>query len=255
MSPRGERPSAVGKLLPGADDAVVLRWADDPRCVGRARAALGEALTCWGLTDLEDSALVVLSELLTNAGRHARTPGQDIETRYLRTPGGLRVEVHDGTCTSPILSTPDSARESGRGMWLVDALADRWGVDERTGAPGKVVWAEISAPPASGDLRHGVRSAAVRRAEGSARVATVLRFADWTLKPDVSGNGPIDEVECTTCHEAPEPGERYALEHWCLRHAGRTRHTGFRAVTTVFFRATCHESPPGGPTCADATPP
>ncbi|MET9517597.1 hypothetical protein [Streptomyces sp. NPDC002994] len=82
------------------------------------------------------------------------------------------------------------------------------------------------------------------KGDGQARVGRVLRFVDWTLSLDVSGSGPINEVECTTCHEAPEPGERGILEEWCLWHAGRTRHTGFRAITTAFFRATCHESLP-----------
>ncbi|MGW0564333.1 DUF7848 domain-containing protein [Streptomyces sp. NPDC003016] len=72
----------------------------------------------------------------------------------------------------------------------------------------------------------------------------MLRFADWTLSLDGSGSKSIHEVECTTCHGAPKPGERSILEEWCLRHAGRTRHTGSRAVTTAFFRATCHESLP-----------
>ncbi len=194
----------------------------------------------WGLSAIEDSALVILSELLTNAGRHARVPGQDIETRYLRMLGGLRIEVHDGTCKLPILSAPDGDQGGGRGLWLVDALADRWDVGERAGL-GKVVWAEVSAP-AVDDERHGQGGGEAVSGEGHARAGTVLRFADWTLSLDVSGSVPINEVECTTCHEAPKPGERSVLEEWCLRHAGRTRHTGFRAVTTSFFRATCHEA-------------
>ncbi|MBT2529880.1 ATP-binding protein [Streptomyces sp. ISL-99] len=133
---------------------MVRRWADDPCCVGQARAALREALTGWGLSAVEDSALVILSELLTNAGRHARVPGQSVETRFLRMLGGLRIEVHDGSCELPRLSTPDGDRDSGRGLWLVDALADRWDVGERAGL-GKVVWAEVSAPAVGGDQRAG----------------------------------------------------------------------------------------------------
>ncbi|MGW0545829.1 ATP-binding protein [Streptomyces altiplanensis] len=222
---------------------MVLRWSDDPRCVGQARDALRQVLTGWGLSAIEDSAVVILSELLTNAGRHARVPGQDIETRYLRMPGGLRIEVHDGTCKRPSLSTPDGDRDSGRGLWLVDALADRWDVGERAGL-GKAVWAEISAP-AVDDERPGQGGGEAVSGDGHARVGTVLRFADWTLSPDVSGSEPINEVECTTCHEAPKPSGRSVLEEWCLRHAGRTWHTGFRAITTSFFRVTCHEALPG----------
>lgn len=51
---------------------VVLRWSRHPRCVGLARLELRKALGRWGLSDLEDSAALVLSELLTNAARHAR---------------------------------------------------------------------------------------------------------------------------------------------------------------------------------------
>ncbi|MEV8310770.1 ATP-binding protein [Streptomyces flavidovirens] len=145
--------------LPSADpgagdagDAVVLRWADDPRCVGRARAALREALMGWGLSAIEDSALVILSELLTNAGRHACVPERGIETRFFRMLGGLRIEVHDGSCKLPRLTTPDGDQGSGRGLWLVDVLADRWDVGERKGL-GKVVWAELSVPTAGGE-RH-----------------------------------------------------------------------------------------------------
>ncbi|MET9517599.1 ATP-binding protein [Streptomyces sp. NPDC002994] len=144
---------ALPSADPSAGDAVVLRWADDPRCVRQARAALREALMGWELSAIEDSALVILSELLTNAGRHACVPGQDIETRFFRMLGGLRIEVHDGSCKLPSLSTPGGDGDGGRGLWLVDALADRWAVGERTGL-GKVVWAEVSAP-AGGDQRVG----------------------------------------------------------------------------------------------------
>ncbi|MBT2510054.1 ATP-binding protein [Streptomyces sp. ISL-98] len=129
---------------------MVLRWSDDPRCVRQARAALQAALMRWGLSAVEDAALLILSELLTNAGRHACVPGQDIETRYLWMVGGLRIEVHDESCKLPSLSTPDDDRGSGRGLWLVDALADRWDAAERAGF-GKVVWAELSAPAGVGE--------------------------------------------------------------------------------------------------------
>ncbi|GAA2956923.1 ATP-binding protein [Streptomyces enissocaesilis] len=178
-----------------------------------------------------------------------RSRSTQIETRYLRLLGGLRIEVHDGTCELPGLSTPGGDRGSGRGLWLVDALANRWGVGERPGL-GKVVWAEISAPAGDGE-RRGQGGGETVSGDGHARIGTVLRFVDWTLSLDVSGSEPIHEVECATCHEAPKPGGRSALEEWCLRHAGRSRHTGFRAVTTSFFRATCHEALPEAPEAAD----
>ncbi|MFE3587402.1 ATP-binding protein [Streptomyces niveus] len=110
------------------DGAVVLRWRRHPSAVGLARLELRKALTGWGLSALEDSATLVLSELVTNAVRHARVPsGREIETRFLPmgrpVPDGLRIEVHDA-----------------------------WGVSDRVGV-GKLVWAVWR--PADGGGRRG----------------------------------------------------------------------------------------------------
>lgn len=115
--------------------------------MGLARWELRKALARWGLARLEEAAVLVLSELLTNAGRHARvSPGREIETRYLRTAGTLRIEVHDAASERPEKREPGSEECGGRGLVLVEALADRWGVEDRHG-PGKAVWAELSLPP------------------------------------------------------------------------------------------------------------
>ncbi|MFE3248961.1 ATP-binding protein [Streptomyces sp. NPDC059209] len=125
-------------------DAVVLRWSRHPRCVGLARWELRKALERWGLTGLEESAVLVLSELLTNAGRHARvSPGREIETRYVRLADSLRIEVHDAAPERPDKREPAAEDCGGRGLVLVEALADSWGVKDRHG-PGKAVWAELS---------------------------------------------------------------------------------------------------------------
>ncbi|WP_055470997.1 DUF7848 domain-containing protein [Streptomyces pathocidini] len=66
----------------------------------------------------------------------------------------------------------------------------------------------------------------------------VIRYADWSLSVDESGSGPIYETECTTCGRQSGAAEsKDEPEDWCLRHAGLTGHTGFRATTTSFFRA------------------
>ncbi|QXE36451.1 ATP-binding protein [Streptomyces sp. GMY02] len=127
--------------------AVVLRWSRHPSCVGLARVELRKALVSWGLTSLEDSAALVLAELLTNAGRHAHVSlGQAIETCYVPMTCGLRIEVHDPSAVQPELRSADVDACGGRGLVLVAALADAWGVGERDGGrPGKVVWAELFA--------------------------------------------------------------------------------------------------------------
>lgn len=132
--------------MPESGGSVVLRWSSHPRCVALARMELRKALADWGLSGLEDSAVLILSELLSNAGLHARvSPEQVIETHYFRSSGGLRIEVHDGSPERPRPRPTDPEAADGRGLLLVDALADEWGVAER-GGPGKVVWASLSVP-------------------------------------------------------------------------------------------------------------
>ncbi|MET9219118.1 ATP-binding protein [Streptomyces sp. NPDC003300] len=111
--------------------------------MGRARHELRLAVNAWGMTGLADTAVLVLSELFTNAVRHARGPEDRlVETRYERlTDGALRIEVHDANSVRPEAREPSVDAESGRGLALVDVLtAGRWGVSERLGV-GKLVWA------------------------------------------------------------------------------------------------------------------
>ncbi|MFI0983419.1 ATP-binding protein [Streptomyces sp. NPDC021093] len=128
----------------GGGEVVVLRWSRDPRAVGRARAELRKVLAGWGRTAVEDTATLVLSELLTNSQQHARTShGWEIETRFSRVRSdGVRLEVYDADDRLPQpRAGGDTYDCDGRGLHLVDALADRWGVTDRDG-PGKCVWAE-----------------------------------------------------------------------------------------------------------------
>ncbi|MFD9721718.1 ATP-binding protein [Streptomyces sp. NPDC059076] len=124
------------------------RWRPTPRSVGQARAEFRDVLNGWGLAPIEQAALIVLSELLTNAVRHARVPGRDIETRYLPLWRGVRIEVHDASDARPRLTVPAVDATGGRGLPLVAALSDAWGVASRTG-PGKIVWAELTLPELS----------------------------------------------------------------------------------------------------------
>ncbi|WP_149179652.1 ATP-binding protein [Streptomyces sp. TRM49041] len=118
---------------------VVLRWICGPRSVGLARRELRAALAGWKLAAVEDAALLVLSELLTNAVRHAGVAGRPVETRFARMPCGLRIEVHDASERRP---RPTAREEGGWGLPLVAALATRWGVTGRAEG-GKSVWAEL----------------------------------------------------------------------------------------------------------------
>jgi hypothetical protein len=113
----------------------------DPAAVAWLRAAAVEQLTKWGLAEMAFTTEVVLSELVTNAMRHATGP---FRLRLLR-DRALICEVYDGSSTAPRLRRSGVADEGGRGLFLVAQLTQRWGT--RHDCAGKVIWAEQSLPP------------------------------------------------------------------------------------------------------------
>ncbi|GAB1338007.1 ATP-binding protein [Streptomyces sp. E-15] len=120
----------------------------DRRSVRIAREFARTALADWAHAGRGDDVLLCVSELATNALLHGVPAGRGFLLRLtLHADGVLRVEVHDsGGGEVPV---PDGLRqagaeaEGGRGLLLVAALADKWGVAERD--PGKVVWCEFAA--------------------------------------------------------------------------------------------------------------
>ncbi|MCD0483246.1 SpoIIE family protein phosphatase [Streptacidiphilus sp. ASG 303] len=111
-----------------------------PAAVSAMRATALRQLTAWGLDDLAFTTELVLSELVTNAIRHATGP---IRLRLLR-DRALVCEVADGSSTSPRLRRADSGDEGGRGLFLVARLTQRWGT--RYTPRGKVIWTEQPLP-------------------------------------------------------------------------------------------------------------
>ncbi|MFF7974640.1 ATP-binding protein [Streptomyces sp. NPDC007905] len=117
------------------------------RSVPAARRFTEWSLTYWGLAAWERSADVSLcvSELATNALLHGAPPGRGFLLRLRYDGVVVRAEVHDsGSGTPSIPDDADDADEGGRGLLLVAALSDKWGVGERN--PGKVVWCEFVRP-------------------------------------------------------------------------------------------------------------
>ncbi|MEU6115417.1 ATP-binding protein [Streptomyces sp. NPDC047117] len=118
------------------------------RSVPEARAFAARAFAEWGLGPRTDDALLCVSELATNALRHGVPPGRAFRLRlyqYADDGGTVRIEVHDSGPGWPRTPSPPPGAdaERGRGLLLVAALADKWGVYERD--PGKVVWGEFAA--------------------------------------------------------------------------------------------------------------
>lgn len=118
------------------------------RSVGRARALVRAQAASWELPQaVTDTAELLLSELMTNAYRHAKTPaGREIRARCELTDDRLRITVADANDALPTPGTASLDDESGRGLELVAALADDWGVERRECGIGKTVWFELAVP-------------------------------------------------------------------------------------------------------------
>ncbi|MFI8826617.1 SpoIIE family protein phosphatase [Streptomyces sp. NPDC053431] len=116
------------------------------RSVATARAFVRDTLQGWGYAEIVDDAVVLTSELVTNAVIHAGTAA---DVLCLRQDDGVRIEVADRYPEREIplqhsrtMGSPD--RENGRGLLLCAALADRWGVDY--GPTRKHVWFHLTLP-------------------------------------------------------------------------------------------------------------
>jgi hypothetical protein len=118
--------------LPPADHSVPL-----------ARHVTLDLLRLWRAPHDRDDAALLVTELVTNVVDHVG--GEASFTLELELAGGrLRVAVVDGSSVLPVVRELNSAHPRGRGLLLVQALAERWGCEERDG--GKRVWLDLAPP-------------------------------------------------------------------------------------------------------------
>ncbi|MER5182663.1 ATP-binding protein [Streptomyces sp. NPDC002896] len=131
-----------------------MAFTSTPRGARLARLLVSRCLDSWGHSydgTVNETLSLIAAELCSNAVRHGRVPGRDFHVRLTAEPDGkrLRLEVSDTrTERRPALAHhthPDAESESGRGLLLVAALADDWGVTDRLPGPGKTVWAVVNA--------------------------------------------------------------------------------------------------------------
>ncbi|GAA2191705.1 MULTISPECIES: SpoIIE family protein phosphatase [Streptomyces] len=145
----------------GCGDAVAVRppvrrtllsvAQDEPDRIAEARQHLRELLHDWRSADQVDSAVLLVSEMVTNVLVHT-----DADALLLAEVVGegagrrLRVEVFDSGDDLPHRRRPGELASSGRGLMLIELLADAWGVDPR--GEGKSIWFELYEPggPAAG---------------------------------------------------------------------------------------------------------
>lgn len=105
---------------------------------GAARAFTSETTRDWGLGAITDDATLIVSELVTNALVHTIGP---VLLSLDADDSRLRIEVRDDSRQHPHLSDALTTAEQGRGLMIVAATADKWGVVAAD--VGKVVWANV----------------------------------------------------------------------------------------------------------------
>jgi|tagenome__1003787_1003787.scaffolds.fasta_scaffold20092802_1 anti-sigma regulatory factor (Ser/Thr protein kinase) len=133
-------PAAGGSLADESDQVLELALPPVSASAGAARRALGEYCTKHEApADLREFGELVISELVTNAVVHARTPFL-VWAEY--DAGELTIAVADGASAVPrLLPFDDGLRQGGRGMAVVDELGGRWGLVKTD--LGKIVWVTI----------------------------------------------------------------------------------------------------------------
>ncbi|MEU7468616.1 ATP-binding protein [Streptomyces sp. NPDC044984] len=157
-------PSPLPPARPTDTAEFAMAFTSTPRGARLARLFVSHCLDAWGHpydSHVNETLSLITAELCANAVRHGRVPGRDFHVRLAAEADGgrLRVEVSDTraerrpAATTP--ADPGAESESGRGLLLVTALADAWGVTDRRGGPGKTVWAVVGTACPVGGLPAG----------------------------------------------------------------------------------------------------
>ena len=115
-----------------------IRVPHDPSAPAQARAAVAECTRRMGLNGMSDDLALVVSEMVTNAVRHAAPP---VSVEIEASEDDVVVAVCDGSPDRPVPREADDDAEGGRGMLLVNLLTVDHGV--RPQPPGKTVWARL----------------------------------------------------------------------------------------------------------------
>ncbi|MEV6651848.1 SpoIIE family protein phosphatase [Streptomyces sp. NPDC051219] len=135
-----DAPQAAGRLQQHVAQS-------EPQALASARHMIRAAASAWGAGEVSDEVELVADELMTNSLVHTEG-GAVVTIRVVACEGmrgrRLRVEVQDASSALPRPREAGESGVSGRGLFLVDHLADAWGVESR--GSGKCVWCEFTVP-------------------------------------------------------------------------------------------------------------
>ncbi|MEU9999375.1 ATP-binding protein [Streptomyces sp. NPDC050848] len=163
-----EQIRSLGSVIDAPEHRTSLTLAADERAPGHARSFTRAALIAWGVEDLLDAAVLIVSELTTNAERHGRRPAEpdsrpssvawnhdEIRLTLAYQADVVGIEVEDCSPLPPVLRNPSPDATSGRGLLLVAALAELWTACPNNDGSGKRVVALVRRPAPSDVLTKG----------------------------------------------------------------------------------------------------
>ncbi|MFF3484024.1 ATP-binding protein [Streptomyces sp. NPDC002701] len=168
---------------PNRTSAFAMCFSCTPRGARLARRLAGQQFDAWGVPydcDTHHVLTLIVAELAANAVRHGRVPGRDFHLALTCDATTVRIEVTDTRTEGvPVAAAPTGLHDAGRGLLLVEHLADRWDWHPRPGGPGKTVWAEYVLPTGGGPAAAPTRpSSAAVSASTPCRTATAGRRID-----------------------------------------------------------------------------
>lgn len=184
-----------------------------PASVGMARRKVRELLDLWNVgPDTCDNALLVTSELVTNALTHAAS--ERVVSRLYLSAGRLYIEVEDENRgrTLPARRRPEPDEQCGRGLLLVGVLTSDWGVRDAPDGSGRVVWAELPAEqaelseaisPPMAPAEASVPGTATAPAEPAAPVVPAVPAGTTALAAAASAEAPAPVGSAATGPGAP----------------------------------------------------
>ena len=163
-----------------------VRLATGPAAPAEARRRVRDAIRSWRVPVDLDAALLLTSELVTNAIRHeaGQEAGQGAQAVMLAitsSRGRLRVDVHDTSRSLPAVAEVPADAETGRGLLLVETLSDEWGF-YRTPA-GKAVYFTLAFEPGNADETDNADQPDEAPAAGGRGPQRVYARGRWTVTP------------------------------------------------------------------------